>query len=283
MKEKLGDWFRHTALLALGSALCALAVKAILIPQGFLSSGLTGAALIIYYRYPVVSVEVLYLLINIPVFLLGWRFAGLRFVLYSLWGMLIYALMLFLISYQAAISDPMLGAVVAGGCVGLGIAIILRSYGSTGGSEVLCVVMNKLFSISVGTGALLINAVVLTVSTLLFPMEKVLYTLVYAVVSTQATDFVFHGLARRQAALIISNQWEVILHKLTHLRRIGVTRIDGRGGFGGSDRTILYSVVQRKDIAALKRMVLEEDPKAFIALMPAEDVTGVRVGNQPHW
>lgn len=94
MTRKLADFARHTALLALGSALCALAVKGILLPQGFLSRGLTGAALIVHYAYPRLPVTTVYLLMNIPVFCLGWRFVGRRFSLYSLWGMVIYSAML---------------------------------------------------------------------------------------------------------------------------------------------------------------------------------------------
>lgn len=283
MTKRLNEFVRHTILLAVGSAICALAVKGILMPHGFLSRGMTGAALIVYYKWPVLPIGVIYLLMNIPVFALGWRFVGVRFVLYSLWGMVLYAVMLYLITVRIEISDKMLGAVVAGAMSGIGVAVILRSYGSTGGAEILCVIMNKVLSITLGTGSLILNAVVLTVAAMLFPIENVLYTLVCAVVSAQATDVVFHGLTKRQAAIIISDNWKDIARELTNTHRVGVTLINGQGGYQGADKTILYSVVNRANVSSLKKVVLDNDPNAFIALATAEDVTGVEVGNQPHW
>ncbi len=283
MTKRLNEFARHTILLAVGSAMCALAVKGILVPHGFLSRGMTGVALIVYYKWPVLPIGAIYLLMNIPVFALGWRFVGVRFVLYSLWGMVLYAVMLYLITVRIEINDKMLGAVVAGAMSGIGVAVILRSYGSTGGAEILCVIMNKAFSITLGTGSLILNAVVLTVAAMLFPIENVLYTLVCAVVSAQATDVVFHGLTRRQAAIIISDNWKDIARELTNTHRVGVTRINGQGGYQGADKTILYSVVNRANVSSLKKVVLDNDPNAFIALATAEDVTGVEVGNQPHW
>jgi uncharacterized membrane-anchored protein YitT (DUF2179 family) len=283
MNEKLYEWLKQSFFLSLGSAISAFAVKALLIPQGFLSTGLTGAALIIYYKYPVAPVGMLYLMINIPVFIVGWRFIGIRFVIFSFWGMLIYSLMLQLITFQLELSDPMLGVIVSGGISGIGIAIILRSYGSTGGSEILSVIIHKLFSVSVGAGTAIINGIVLTASAFLFPIDKILYALVYTVVTTLAINNFFYGLSKRKAALIISDEWQEIVKDLTGLCNVGVTKIKGRGGYRGNEKTILYSVIRRKDIGVVKKIVLQKDPGAFIALMTAEDVTGLRIGNQPHW
>lgn len=283
MKKRLAEFARHTALLTLGSALCALAVKGILLPQGFLSRGLTGAALIVHYAYPALPVGTAYLLMNIPVFCLGWRFVGKRFALYSLWGMVIYSGLLYAMTFRIEIADKMLSAVVAGALSGAGVAIVLRSYGSTGGAEILSVILRKLFLIPLGTGSMILNAAILAVAVVLFPLEAVLYTLVYVALSSRITDAVFHGLTKRQAAIIISDRWEEIARELTTDHRIGITRIDGWGGYQRTSKTILYSVINRKNMSLLKRVVLDKDPSAFVAIMTAEDVTGVEVGNQPHW
>lgn len=144
---------------------------------------------------------------NIPVFCLGWRFVGRRFVLYSLWGMVIYSVMLHAMTVRIEIADKMLGAVVAAALSGTGVAIVLRSYGSTGGAEILCVILRKLFSIPLGAGSMILNAGILAVAVLLFPLEAVLYTLVYVALSSRITDMVFHALTKRQAAIIISDRW----------------------------------------------------------------------------
>ena len=283
MRKLFREFIYNTFLLTLGSAICAVAVNGFLIPHGFLSSGITGVALIVYYKMSLIPVGWLYLLINIPVFFIGWLFVGFRFIFYTIWGMVMYSAMLYLLNFQIQITDNMLAAVVAGGLTGLGVAIMLRSYGSAGGSEILCVVMNKFFSITVGTAGIILNSIVILVSALLFPVDKVLYTLVYIVISTRVTDIVFYGLTKRKAALIISEEWKEIVHVLTNIHKKGVTLINGYGGYQGNDKTIIYSVLNRKDIPAMKRVVMEIDPNAFIAIMGASDVVGVDVGNQPHW
>ena len=279
----LKDSLLQTLLLTLGSSICAFAVKAFLIPRGFLSGGLTGAALILYYLHPALSLTAIYLLLNIPIFLLGLYFVSIRFFLYSLWGMLIYSAMLYLVDFQIEVPDQMLNAVIAGGITGLGMAIILRSRGSTGGSDIIGVIFHKLFSLSIGTGAVVINIGVLAVSALLFPVDKVLYSLIYAIVAMQATNAIYHGMKKRKAAIIISNHCDAIADILTHNYQVGITKLNGKGGYHGTEKTILFSVIHRKDIASLKKIVLEKDPDAFIAMMTAGDVTGLRIGNQPQW
>lgn len=282
MLKKIVNFFFQTLLLFLGSVLCAFAIKALIMPHDILSRGLTGLALLIYYQWTALPLGVLYLLINIPVFILGWRFVSRRFVSYSLWGMAIYSLALSLIEFELEISDPLLAVMIGGALYGLGGAIILRSYGSSGGTEIFYVVMNKVFAITLGTGAIIVNIVVLTPALLFFPVEKVFYTVVFIFVSGMITDKVFHGMAKRRTALIVSGHCQAIAEALKS-HKIGVTLLSGKGGYLGEGRTILYSVLVSRSVPLLKRVVAEIDPAAFISIMEADDVTGVEVGNQPHW
>ncbi len=283
MTKRVWNILYQLGLLTVGSVLCALAVRGFVMPHGFVSRGLTGFALVICYLWPDLSVGPVYLALNIPVFVLGGYFVGRRFVLYSLAGLLIYSVALGVIDVDLGIEDPMLSAVIAGALSGIGVAIILRSYGSSGGSEILSVILNKWCGVTVGTGAMAVNASVLVLSLVLFPLEKVLYTLVFVFVSTQFIDQVFHGLARRRTAWIMSEHWQAVAEALTRKHQFGVTLLSGHGGFGGTERKLLYSVIPRQEVSALKRAVNEIDGNAFIAVMDADDVTGMEIGNQPHW
>jgi len=120
--------------------------------------------------------------------------------------MALYSLMLHSLTFSIEIDDKMLSAVIGGAMVGLGTAIMLRSYGSTGGAEILYILAHKVFSITLGTGAMILNGVILTIAASFFPVERVLYTLICMIVSARTTDVVFHGLAKRQAAIIISDK-----------------------------------------------------------------------------
>lgn len=245
MRKKICDIAKQTLCLAVGSTLCALAVKAVIIPMGLLSTGLTGASLVLFYRVSTVSVETIYLLVNIPVLLLGWRYVGYRFIAYSFLGIVFYALALHVVDVRLTISDPMLGAMLAGCVSGVGVAVVLKSHGSTGGTEILCVILNKLFGVSVGSGSLIINGIVLTAAAFLFPIETVLYALVYAVVYMLTLDKLFYGLAERKTALIISDHWRTIMADLMRDCSVGVTKIDCCGGYQGAEQTILYSVINQ--------------------------------------
>lgn len=282
-RKKIIGFILSALALIVGSAICAISVNGILIPNGFLSSGLTGVALIVRYFNPAVSLGIIYLLINIPVFILGWIFVGRRFILFTALGMIIFSIALHFVNFTIPVTDKMLSAILGGAITGIGVAIMLKSYGSSGGSEIISIILYKYFSVTLGTGILIINAVIMTVSLFLFPLEKILYTLIFIVVSSKTTDMIFHGLTKRQAALIISEKWKEILEEITIENRIGVTLINGKGGYRGMDKTILYSVVNRNKIAALKKIVTNIDKNAFIAIIEASDVTGVEVGNQPHW
>jgi uncharacterized membrane-anchored protein YitT (DUF2179 family) len=273
----------NTLLLTIGSVICAFAVNAILVPSDFLSSGLTGFTLLLYYKWKVLPVGLFYLLLNIPVFLLSLKFINLRFVLYTAYGMFIYSAMLLLPSIQLQLPDKLLSAIIAGAISGLGIAIMLHSYGSAGGSEMICIIIYKLFGVSVGTCSLFINAILLIISAFIFPLEDVLYTMVFIFVAARITDKVFHGLAKRRTVMIISDKWKNILNELTNTHLFRVTLLSGKGGYHGNERPVLLSVVNSHNVPALKTSVIKQDPGAFIAIMEASDVTGEVVGNQPHW
>ncbi len=277
------EFLYNTFLLAVGSALCAFAVKAVLLPFGFLSSGLTGLSLIIYHKFQALPFAVIYFLVNIPVFLIALKFVGTRFILYTAWGIVIYSSMLFLPEIKLPLDDKLLAAALAGSISGVGVAITLSSYGSAGGSEIISALLHKLFGLSIGVGSMVINSVVMLISLLLFPLENVLLTIVYIVVSAKISSLIFHGMAKRRVVMIISGKWNEILKDINNGKRWRVTLLHGKGGFQGGEKSVLYSVVNKSNVSSLKALVMNRDPGAFIAIMDASDVTGETVGNQPHW
>lgn len=273
----------NTLLLVSGSVLCAFSVKAILLPFGFLSSGLTGLSLIVYHKWQTLPFAFIYLLVNVPVFLIAFKFVGLRFIMYTAWGIMIYSALLLVPEIKLPLTDPLLAAAFAGSISGLGVAIILRSYGSAGGSEIISAVLHKLFGFSIGMGSLIVNSVVMIISLLLFPLENVLLTIVYIVVSARVSSLIFHGLAKRRVVMIISGKWNEILDDINNGNKWRVTLLHGKGGFQGAEKSVLYSVVNKSNVPSLKALVMKRDPGAFIAIMDTNDVTGAKVGNQPHW
>jgi len=279
LKQVLWNLF----LISLGSSLCAIAINGILIPQKFLSGGLMGLVLIIHYLVPSSSVAILYALLNLPVFALGWMYVGRRFFLYSLAGAAILSGALAWVHVSLPVHDMVSSALLAGIISGVGVGIILKSLGSAGGSDILSVALLKRYSIRLGTTSLAFNSGVLVAGALLFPLDKALYTLIYIYVSTRILDLVVTGLSQRKAVYIISPRWEEISHKILEDIKRGVTVIQGQGAYTGREEKILYTVVNFRELSHVKQLIRGIDTKAFVVVSDTLEVMGHRIGNQPQW
>jgi len=273
----------NLALIALGSALCAVALNGILIPREFLSGGFTGLALIIHYLFPTFPIGAIYFLLNVPNFAFGWKYVGRRFFLYSGAGMFIFSAAIQTIHVRLPVYDYLLSALLAGILVGIGSGIILKSLGSAGGTDILSVVLLKLFSIRLGTTILAFNGIILVAAAALFTLEMALYTLIYLYISSYMLNLVVTGLNQRKAVYIISPQWKEVSQKIIEELQRGVTILKGEGGFTGKDQHILYTVITFRELSRLKGLIRRLDPDAFVVVSETLEVMGHRIGNQPHW
>jgi uncharacterized membrane-anchored protein YitT (DUF2179 family) len=270
-------------LIALGSALCAVALNGILIPRQFLSGGFTGLSLIIHYLVPAFPLGAIYFLLNIPNFAFGWKYVGRRFFLYSVAGMLIFSAAIQTIHISLPVYDYLLSALLAGMIVGTGSGLILKSLGSAGGTDILSVVLLKLFSIRLGSTILAFNGIILLAAAVLFTLEMALYTLIYLYISSYMVNLVVTGLNQRKAVYIISPQWREISQDIIEELQRGVTILKGEGGFTGKDQHVLYTVITFRELSRLKGLIHRLDPDAFVVVTETLEVMGHRIGNQPHW
>jgi uncharacterized membrane-anchored protein YitT (DUF2179 family) len=270
-------------LITSGSLICALAINGVLIPHGFLSGGFVGAALIIHYLVPILPVAGLYFLLNIPVYFLGWKYIGRRFFMYSVAGTIIFSLAVLWEPFIIPIHDKMLAAIFAGIMSGAGGGIILRSFGSAGGMDILSVILFKRFSIRLGSSILVLNSLILCIGAYYFSLEEALYTLIFLFVATQVLNVVIYGLSQRKSVHIISSQWEKINKMVIDRIHRGVTFIGGRGGYTGQDIQIVFTVISLQELPRLKKLINEIDPQAFVVVSDTLEVMGKGIGNQPHW
>ena len=270
-------------LIFAGCILCATALKGILVPKQFLAGGLTGLSLLIYYVLPVMPLGLIYFLLNIPMFVIGWRYVGRRFCLYSLAGVLIFSAVMFLPYPVIPIQDMILCAISAGIITGAGAGIILRSLGSAGGLDILTIFLYKKYSIRPGMFVLAFNALLMIAAAFRIPLEMVLYTLIHLYVSTQFMNFVLIGLSQRKAMMIISPKWKEISQEIMERLNRGVTVVEGQGGFTGHQLHILYTVLSFRELSRFKAMINRIDPQAFVVVTETMEVMGKGVGNQPHW
>lgn len=273
----------NISLLCVGSLICALAINGILIPLQFVSGGFLGLSLLFYYLFPVMPVSVIYIIMNVPLFIAGWFFVSRRFLLYSTLGMFIFAAAVELIQVPIPIDDKLLGAILAGIIIGCGSGLILKSLGSSGGVDILAVIMMSRFSLRLGTTIIFFNVIVLAAAAWLFSLKDALYTLIYLYVSAQIINLVVNGLSHRKAIMIVSPAWRRISQRIMAEIHRGLTIMHGRGGYSEKEQEVLYTVVTLSELALLKQIIRQEDTNAFVVITETAEVMGHRIGNQPHW
>lgn len=270
-------------MLGVGGVIFALGVNSLLVPRHFAIGGVAGLALIINNFCPALNLGLLYLLINLPLFVTAWMVVGRRFFFYSLIGTAVLSLAVARVHWQITLEDRLLAAILAGGLCGAGAGISLCSSGSQGGLDILSVVLLKRFSINIGSTVLAVNTAVLLLVALFYSLEAVLYTLVALYVSARMIALIVTGLRQRKAVFIISPHWPEISREILQDNQRGATILEGRGGFTGKGEQIIYTVVSIAELGELKRLVLRHDPHAFVVVSDTQEVINQRIGNQPPW
>jgi uncharacterized membrane-anchored protein YitT (DUF2179 family) len=260
--------------MSAGAVVFAVGLNAIVIPHGFITGGISGVGLLIYYMAHLLSPGVWYLLINIPLFLFGWIFVSRRFFFYSLFGMVAVSLAMDLVTFQIPIKDPFLAILAGGVLLGAGGGITLHSLGSLGGMDIVCVILNKKFGIRIGSFLFFFNAVLFGLSLGVLETDLVLYSVALSYVSSQVLDYVLSIFNQRKMILIISAMSDEIAKVIhTQLNR-GATFLNGSGAYTGKPKKIILTVVHNYQIKALEQAVITIDPEAFVITENTFNVLG---------
>jgi len=270
-------------LILTGSILCAVAINGILIPQKFVTGGVTGLAIIVHRVYPQLHTGYAYILLNLPLFLIAWLQVGRRFFFFSLFGLFSLSGAILFVHIPIPVQDKILGALLAGIFTGAGAGITLRSFGSQGGLDILSILLLRRFSISIGNTILCVNAFVLILVLLTYSLDAVLYTLIVFYVSSKVLNLVVTGLSQRKAVFIISSKPDLLASEILKDIKHGVTVLHGEGGYSGKPERVLYTVITFRYLGHLKQLVKNIDPDAFVVVNDTREVMNYRIGNQPHW
>ncbi|MDD4587436.1 MAG: YitT family protein [Heliobacteriaceae bacterium] len=275
MNQKVKRWAKDLTCIFLGAIVFALGINYFIIANHLAEGGVTGVALILYYLFGW-SVGHTIIILNIPLFIVGWRLVGREFAIKSVFGTMVAALAINLThNLQAPMpEDLLLAALYGGGVIGLGMGTIFLFGGSTGGADIIARVVNHRWGFPIGRALLMIDIVVITAVGLFFGRVVAMYTLVAIFVAAQIIDFVQTGAYSAKAAMIISDQSDKIAHRVaTELER-GATVLSGRGAYTALEKNVLYCVVSRTEVFRLKSVVREVDPKAFMIINEVHEVLG---------
>lgn len=261
--------------IAAGSACWAVSLVGILVPHQFLAGGVGGLALILYYLFGVPPIGLSVVLLNVPLFILGWRIVSRSFFWLSLAAMASYSVLVSVLpSFEFHVRDPMLAALLAGVIAGTGSGVMYRAGGSGGGTEILGVILSRLYSFRVGALVFTANTVVLMLGGVLLSLERALYSMVSIYVSSMVMDRIIGGFNQRKSVLVISQRHVEIAEAILRDLNRGVTVLQAQGGHSRNPRTVLYAVVALTELARLKEIVLGLDKQAFLTVQSNLEVIG---------
>ncbi|WP_191272635.1 YitT family protein [Neobacillus kokaensis] len=266
------------SIVIAGAFLTALGMNLFLIPANVYSSGFTGIAQLLSkvltdYTPIHISIGFLLLLLNIPVAILGWKKVGKSFTIYSFISVVLSSLFLEIIPVKEMSHDILLNAVFGGVIIAIGVGFTLKWGASTGGLDIIAMVLSRMKDRPIGPYMLALNSVIILTAGFLYGWEKALYTLVFLYTSTRVIDTI-HTRHSKLTAFIITKKADE-MKKAIHAKLVrGITMIPGKGAFSNETRDIMMIVITRYELFDLERVIKEVDPNAFTNIIQTTGVYG---------
>lgn len=269
---------KSIAFILLGAAIYAFGLVHFNMQHNLGEGGFTGITLLLYFLWQW-DPAIMNILLNVPVFFIGWKLLGRNTFIYTLIGTSAVSLFLYIFQlYQFDINlqeDMTLVALFAGVFIGVGLGIIFRFGGTTGGVDIIARLANKYFGWSMGNTMFLFDLIVISSSVvLILDLVQGMYTLVAVYLGARVIDMIQEGAYLAKGAFIISENNEQIAREIQEKMERGVTVLKGRGSFTGVERQVLYCVVARNEIVRLKNIISRIDPHAFVSISTVQDVQG---------
>ncbi len=275
-KNKRKEIIKKLFFVFLGNLLCAVAFNGFFIPSKLLSGGVGGLAILTQYLTNIPS-GITVFIINIPLFIIGFRKIDKNFIFYAFISMFVLSFLLTItrnIGMYFKIDDVLLGAVFGGILNGIGMGLMFRNRTCQGGFDIIAIILKQKYNLNIGTGLMAVNTVIISFSSLLLGYKSAMYTLIAMYIGYQVLDKVQVGFNVRKNVIIISDKEEELAHAIIARLNRGVTYLDGMGAFTHEKKKVLYCIVNSKEIVKLKSIVDEIDPSAFLTINDVVEVKG---------
>ena len=270
-------WLYEYGIITLGCALYALCFNWFFQPNNISMGGFTGVGQIINHLVPAVPIGIMSIVLNVPLFYIGVRKQGVKLLISSLYAMTIGSLMLDGLAavYTFQPMEPLLACVYGGVLLGISMGLMLMMGATTGGTELAARLLKYRFrNLSIGRLCLIIDVTVISCYALTFrSVNNALYGIIAMYISSLAMDAVIYGSVNAKIAYIISNSSDEVAQKLLKMD-LGITLLDGKGGFSGDRKQVVLCAFTRSQITAIKAAVTAIDPSAFIIVCEAHEVLG---------
>lgn len=278
-------------MIVAGSVCYAIAIGMFSAPNNIAPGGLTGIATLLNYisvewHFPfVIPIGLATILMNVPLIAASWMMLGRGMAIRTMAGIVISSVLVdglepYIVPYT---NDKILVCIFGGVILGLGVGLIMRRGGTTGGSEVMARLLERKHPhLSVGNLILVVDAIVITLSAIIYgALENALYAVVFVFIGAQVIDWVVYGGRHGKMALILSKKHGEITAAIMERVDRGVTLLKAQGGYSGQEQKMILCALRPDEVFRLRQAVFEIDPDAFFMMLSTDEVRGYRWLN-PH-
>lgn len=266
------DKLYSALIIFAGSVLLGFAFNMFLLPHEILSGGITGVAMIFSLMTPI-NAGIWLLLLNIPILVIGWMKLGKLFILNSVYSVAVTSVTMLYIPVMKVTEDALLSSVFGGVLVGIGVGFIIRFYGSTGGFDVVGLLLTMKRDIPLGFMVFGLNSLVVFISGFIFSWELAMYTMASIYITGLVVDRI-HTRHIKLSLMVVTTQGDAVKQKMLANLYRGITVTDGEGAYSGNKVKVLYTVITRYELAHVRPLIKEIDPHAFVSITQTMEVMG---------
>ncbi len=281
-------WFKQYALILTGSFILAIGYVFFITPYQIIPGGVFGIGIVVnYLTKDLISfapggfpIGLFGLLMNIPLTIIGIKVLGAKFGLKTIVGFILSSLFIDLITWVWGYSplvedDALLSSIFGGVLIGFGVGLIFKSRATSGGSDIIAMILSKYSSLTPGTLLIYVDSVIVLLGLVVFKDWAIpLYSLITIFVTGKIADLVLEGISYNKTVFIISEKHSQIKDKLLFGINRGGTYIQARGMYSNQEKNMIFTNVNRRELVALQEFIKEIDHDAFVTVLDAKDIIG---------
>ena len=268
------QWIVPLFFITVGTAVAAFALEEFLVPFTILDGGVVGISMIIS-QLSGLPLGVLTIALNVPFMIIGYRRLGKRFLIKAIYAMVMFSIFLGVFEDMKAVTEQEILVVVFGGLLlGVGVGLILRHGGCLDGTEIVAMLLSQKTEFSVGQIVLFFNIIIYGVAGLLFGPDRALYSLLTYFITSKIIDIVENGMEQGKSVMIITDHGKDIADKIYSQLGRTCTQMEGKGMVSNGKKTVLYCVITRVEVPAIKKIISDADVSAFVTISDVSEIVG---------
>jgi len=268
------QWIAPLFMITVGAVVAAFALEEFLVPFTILDGGVVGISMIISQLWGV-PLGVLTIALNIPFMIVGFKRLGMRFLVKAIYAMVVFSSFLGVFEHMKEVTNQEILVVVFGGVLlGIGVGLILRYGGCLDGTEIVAMLLSHHMEFSVGQIVLFFNIIIYAAAGFLFGPDRALYSLLTYFITSKVIDIVENGMEQGKSVMIITDHGKDIADKIYSQLGRTCTQMEGKGMVSNGKKTVLYCVITRVEVPAIKKIINDADVSAFMTISDVSEIVG---------